>query len=349
MPVEARQAFESVENFPVTGGRVIPAVKALAGGPPYPFPRYLGRPYRLALEKHLRADYDVAWFNFLPMVAPLRRLPPPTFPVVVDQHESETELWSGFLEGPWLHRVMARAMLPKYRRMERQLLPHTNAVACVSTEEGALLRSTGLPPDRILHVPNGVDTDFFRAKPDAARGRGIIFCAGMGTLRNAQAAEWFAEQVFSKVREAVPDAELWLVGSNPRPEVEALAKYGGVHVTGTVADVRPYYDRCRLAVAPHQVGGFSKIKVAEAMSMGLPVAGTRSGLKGTESPARDTLSADDPRALAMIVAALLIDPTRCQEIGTEARVSAETFLDWNVILDSVDQSLRTLAGVAKRK
>lgn len=73
-----------------------------------------------------------------------------------------------------------------------------------------------------------------------------------------------------RVLKACPDASLQLVGRDPRPEVQALAKLPGVTVTGYVDDVRPYLENATLFVAPLRFGTGIQNKVLEAMSMEVP-------------------------------------------------------------------------------
>ena len=64
-------------------------------------------------------------------------------------------------------------------------------------------------------------------------------------------------------RERHPGARFHVVGANPAPEVAALAALPGVHVTGRVADVRPYVAHAALAVA-HTFVSRSRLRRVEA-------------------------------------------------------------------------------------
>ena len=61
------------------------------------------------------------------------------------------------------------------------------------------------------------------------------------------------------------------LGATPRP---------GVECAGYVARLEDFYDRVDLVVAPMLMGSGLKMKVAEALSFGLPVVGTRIGFEG---------------------------------------------------------------------
>jgi glycosyltransferase involved in cell wall biosynthesis/2-polyprenyl-3-methyl-5-hydroxy-6-metoxy-1,4-benzoquinol methylase len=108
------------------------------------------------------------------------------------------------------------------------------------------------------------------------RGRGfdgrsddIVFIGGFLHKPNIDAVTHFARNVVPLVREQLPSARLVIVGSDPSPEVLALAGEG-VAVLGYVEDLKPVLDNCRLTVAPLRYGAGYKGKVAMSMAHGVP-------------------------------------------------------------------------------
>jgi hypothetical protein len=76
----------------------------------------------------------------------------------------------------------------------------------------------------------------------------------MDYLPCADAVLSFCQQVLPRIRQALSNVEMWIVGINPRPEVRQL-EGNGIHVTGVVDDVRPYYSRSTVCVVPLRAGG----------------------------------------------------------------------------------------------
>lgn len=158
----------------------------------------------------------------------------------------------------------------KLRRFEPKTLGRFDGIVITSeSERDALLElDAGLAIDV---VPNGVDIDYFRPSGTERTPRKIVFSGKMGYAPNAEAAAWFAEQVFPSVRNKWSDAEFVIVGNDPPESIRRLGSVEGVTVTGYVADLRPYLDSSAVAVAPMQVAVGVQNKVLEAMAMGLPV------------------------------------------------------------------------------
>ena len=155
--------------------------------------------------------------------------------------------------------------------------------------------------------------DSFATEPakNLADRRDIMFVAGFGHPPNGDAAAWLVERVMPLVWQHVPRVHLYLVGSNPSPQVQALVG-PQITVTGFVTDdeLARRYGQARVAVAPLRYGGGVKGKVVEAMRFGLPIVTTSVGVQGLAAARHAVAVADDPLPFAEAVVALLVDDQR---------------------------------------
>jgi glycosyltransferase involved in cell wall biosynthesis len=169
----------------------------------------------------------------------------------------------------------------------------------------------------VSDVPTGVDTDFFRPKEYTERTNNIVFTGSMDWLPNEDAIRWFVDVIFPLIRYKVPDAVLTVVGRNPAASLQELASAdSGVVVTGRVPDVRPYMNKASVYVVPIRIGGGTRLKVYEAMAMGLPIVSTTIGAEGLSvKDGENILLRDDPEAFAKAVVHLLADAKAASAIG----------------------------------
>ena len=70
------------------------------------------------------------------------------------------------------------------------------------------------------------------------------------------------------------------MGSNPAPEVQALAQNPKITVTGRVPAIAEYLHQATLAVIAMRTGFGMKFKTLEAMAAGVPVVASDRGLEG---------------------------------------------------------------------
>jgi len=149
---------------------------------------------------------------------------------------------------------------------------------------------------------------------------GILFVAGFGHQPNVDGARWFMTEILPLVRKANPRASLALVGSNPTDEMRKWAETQ-VHIAGFVSDseLRRWYQRSRIAVAPLRFGAGMKGKVVEAMANGLPIVTTTTGRQGL-GDAKEFLPAfDEPSEFAAEILNLLDNDVLWLERATRAR------------------------------
>ncbi len=119
--------------------------------------------------------------------------------------------------------------------------------------------------------------------------------------------------------------------------MQALAAIDGVHVTGRVADVRPYLAHAVAGVAPMRIARGIQNKVMEAMSMAKPVIVTSDALEGIDAtPGTDVILANDPAAFAQAAIRLAQNPTEAQAIGATARKLVVENFSWESRLAGFD-------------
>lgn len=247
--------------------------------------------------------------------------------VVIDFVDVDSDKWRQYAQG---HRFPMSLL---YRREADRLLAFERAAALraaaavfVSEDEAALFRT--LAPEaaaRTHAIDNGVDVEYFspgRDYPDPYRdgGRHLVFTGAMDYWANVDAVVWFADAVFPRVRERLPDARFTIVGARPAPRVVRLGERPGITVTGAVRDVRPYLAYATAAVAPLRIARGVQNKVLEAMAMGLPVIATPQALDGLRTcPGLEWRVSEDPERLAAMAVDLLDGPDEALRLGEAGR------------------------------
>lgn len=257
--------------------------------------------------------------------------------VVCDWHNVESELMSRYRrhEGAVARRLYAAQTVPKIRAAERALLRRAEAHLAVSERDRrALLESE--PRARVMVVENGVDVEFFSELDRAGRGEGgrgrfrVLFVGAMDYHANVEAAERFAREVWPAVR-GRPGLVLTIVGRSPTASVRALAEIPGVEVTGTVADVRPFYREALVQVVPLRIGGGTRLKILESMAAGVPVVTTALGAEGLRARAgEDYLLAESPEDFRDCIGRLAEDEGRVRRLRESARGLVRRHYDWSV-------------------
>jgi sugar transferase (PEP-CTERM/EpsH1 system associated) len=191
-------------------------------------------------------------------------------------------------------------------------------------------------------IPNGVDIQNYQPLPAENASPTLLFIGHMGYPPCVDAVLYFCREIFPRIRQTMSAAELWIVGRDPRPEVLEL-NGNGVHVTGRVEDVVPYYRQSAVCVVPLRAGGGTRLKILEAMALGRPVVSTTIGCEGLDVvDGEHLLIADNPAQFAEKTVRLLTERQLYQHIATEGRKLVVTKYDWNIIADRIMQTYTEL-------
>ncbi|MEM4202673.1 MAG: glycosyltransferase [Candidatus Methanomethylicaceae archaeon] len=331
------------------------ALRALFSHKTYGLAKFESVELRKRIADTLCEPYDVVWVHFMESLAYLPDFslhPKPL--VILDQHNADELFWANYARSglPWV-RFFAWQNIWKLRWFQRQVLRIVDVVLSVSEEDAAFTRMClPNPSTQVWVVPNGVDTEYFQPQSNKERQNRIIFCGAMDIFMNIDAVVWFARNVFPKVREAVPDAEFWIVGRDPTPDVRALGAIPGVYVTGRVEDVRPYYAKAKVAIAPFRYGGGTKLKILEAMASGVPVVATPIGCQGIKAVSgRHLFIAERGEVFTNWVITLLREGALRERVAVEARRLVEQEYSWQGILrepiSRLEQLVNMQSGSAK--
>jgi glycosyltransferase involved in cell wall biosynthesis len=257
--------------------------------------------------------------------------------VVLFQHNVEAMIWQRHVSVPQ-HPLRRAYITEQWRRMlcfERAECRRFASVVAVSDVDAEVFRCEyGVAS--VTTVATGVDLEYFSTRGSLGRDpREIVFVGSMDWMPNEDGIRWFLGDVLPLLRASLPDARLTIVGRSPSIALrQHAAAVGGVEVTGTVPDVRPYLARAAASVVPLRVGGGTRLKIYEAMAMGTPVVSTTIGAEGLPlEPGRNIAIADEPQTLARALAEMLTDPARAGAMANAALDYIRAHCGWDAVAD----------------
>ena len=295
--------------------------------------------------------YDVVWVHILSSVRFLEgwweKLDPKPL-LVLDQHNLYSTFWESFIQRSTnpLIRLFGMVERNKSQTLQSRWFPRFDLIAAVSQQDLEDSRTYQPEGEADLHLtPNGVDLDYFspRREKKTSTKPGVIFTGSMDATMNQQAVFWFRNQVWGTIKNQLPDCQFMIVGRNPTLSVSQLTREEDIMVTGTVPDVREYFDRADAAVIPIHLGGGTKLKILEALAMEVPVVSTTAGARGVAvQNGVHCWLADAPDQFAARVIEVLREPRRAREIAKAGRQLVEERYSWRSILSSLETALKLM-------
>lgn len=228
-----------------------------------------------------------------------------------------------------LRRIALRDEVRRIRRAERQICQTADLVLTTTREDQAALLAVSEEAFAGAIVPIGVPVP--AVPPNRGTAPLLLHIGTMFYPPNADAVRWFATEVFDRVRAAVPDARFVVVGARPPADIAALHDPArGIEIRGYVDDIGPLLTEAVATVVPTRVGSGMRVKILEAMAVGLPVVTTTVGAEGIAVVSeRHLLIADEPEAFADAAVRLLTDTGLRAQLRANAHALALERYDWH--------------------
>jgi sugar transferase (PEP-CTERM/EpsH1 system associated) len=244
-------------------------------------------------------------------------------------------------------------LLLKYEKRINQNFDHS---VFVSQKEADLFSFLCPGARNLMVIPNGVDCEYFSPdKASTTRQFGthdmklatnniqytLLFNGAMNYYANVDGIRWFCGEIFPMIKKEYPNLQLYIVGSDPHPKVQALGAREGVRVTGFVDDIRPFYHIADLCVIPLRLARGVQNKVLEAMAMGKAVICTRNAIEGIQAvPGQHCVVEDTPVGFSEAVLRFLGNQNGRKRLGARARELVKKNYDWSNHMKRFDSFLQ---------
>lgn len=240
-------------------------------------------------------------------------------------------------------------LLPEREKVIQKSFSRANKVITISHFAKKKLVEIGIPEDKIVVIPNGVDIgkfnprlDFFpiRKKHNLENKKIILTVARLGEHKGHANVIRALPRVLEKVSEAI-----YLVVGSGKEEgrlkglVKELGLEDRVVFTGEVKEeeIPLYYMACDVFIMSSDIEGFG-IVFLEANACGKPVIGGRSGgIPDAIIDGKTGLLVDpfDVNQIADALVKLLTNPGLAQKLGKKGREKVEKELNWQEMAKKV--------------
>lgn len=257
-------------------------------------------------------------------------------PLGLRLHNIEHKIWERYADSlpknnpkNWYIRHQANLL----RNDEKYLLPQADI--CFPITEVDKRDAIQIAPNgNYVTASAGVYPDEWQIDTSIKRNpHEIVIATVYSWVHNVDGVLWFIENVFPRLKEVYPDVTLTLIGKNPPSDLQKYADWG-VNIIGYVPKVQPYLNKAALYIAPLFVGSGIRIKILEAMAIGLPVVAT--------SIASEGIYGNDEKGLFIrngveqwtdTIVSLLKEPENTEHLRAKAQSFIRENYSWNKNID----------------
>lgn len=261
-------------------------------------------------------------------------------PLILQAHNVDSLIWQrtfDMAKGAFKRWYVWRQW-QKFKRHEADAFRRVHRVVFVS-ESDAALACEWFGIDNGDIVENGVEVAAYDAVNPSAGSRTILFLGSLDWRPNRDAVERLLRDIFPRVRSAVADAALVIVGRKPPPALTTWVRTSpGVQLHADVPDVRPYLAASGVMAVPLRIGGGSRLKILEALACGLPVVSTTVGAEGLRlRPGVEYTCADSDEELAEALIAALRRPVEAFAQAACGKQTVVRHYDWSLLAAKLER------------
>jgi len=202
------------------------------------------------------------------------------------------------------------------------------------------------PGKKFIELPNGVDIDFFLRRSQVPSNKDIYYVGSFKYFPNVDAVHYFIGEIFPIIIRQIPKVRFFILGGNPPEEIKRYDDGKKVFVLGYQEDIRTITSQCRVSVVPLQLGSGTRLKITEAMSMGIPVVSTGKGAEGLNvEDGKNIFIANSPELFAKRTLQLLQDYQIANVISKNSRALMEKQYSWermcNQLVEHINKTRRS--------
>jgi len=204
-------------------------------------------------------------------------------------------------------------------------------ITVVSEKEQRIVAKVVNQSIEVKVVPNTIDLDanFAYSGTKKTLFPSLIFNGALSFYVNHDAMKYFTQDIFPIVQETIPDVKLFITGGLSEVDLSGFPKNEQIVFTGYLEDIRKAVAESWACVVPIQLGGGTRLKILESLSLRTPVISTTKGAEGLDlTPGKDYLVGDSSDEFAKQIIRLLQDEDLRSRMSESGYASIKENYDW---------------------
>jgi glycosyltransferase involved in cell wall biosynthesis len=292
-PLELQDSIYPEAHFIDTRIRPWKLFKSLFNKRSYHADRFINDEFAEKIKQciqHQKFDYVVVESAFLLSYVDLIRKYSDA-KIILRAHNVEYRIWRQHAkhEKTLIKRVIYKKLAEDLKRFELNFINQVDGVFCISEQDREFFRrraiqtlTTVIPVYMDVHdeyIVNYENNDFH-------------FVGSMGWKPNADAVRWIVQYIAPRLDRILPEAKIHIAGSSMPKSMRDL-KTKNVVFHGKVSNMLEFMSTHGTLIVPLKSGSGVRIKILEALSIGVPIISTEKGREGIDlTPKKNVLSAN---------------------------------------------------------
>lgn len=336
-PKELREIIEVEDVFINTDTKVWDAIKAFVKKESYNVVRYKSKDVEDKLIEILQEnifELIVIESTFLLLYVDLFRKYSDA-KIILRSHNVEYRIWkqSSKKEKSFLKKYYFAKLSLQLKKFELEHLNKVDGVFCISEQDKEFFRRRGVKT-RMEVIPV-----FMEVKDDYEvdyECNDFFYVGSMNWKPNIEAVKWIVSAIVPKYKKINSEVKFHIAGSNMSKQMKS---WGNKNVIfhGRVDDVFEFMSKHGTLIVPLKTGSGIRIKILEALSIGVPIISTDKGKEGINMiPKKEFLSANMTEEIVLQMRNCIDKPEVKKSLGENGKL----FIQENYSKAIVSQKIR---------
>lgn len=302
---------------------------------------YAGVNYSINLKTTVKSLLSVESFDLIHVMCSymIENIPQSlNIPLVIEEPNLESvalRQHSSLIKFPLLRWPYLREAT-QLKNIELKAMKWASRYICVSNDD--LQAAKGwVGGDNLRVVPNGVDTKFYSFNSgQKASYPLLVFLANFNYYPNVDAVGFFIRHILPKIRQKIPKICLRILGYHADKKLVRFLNVKGVEIRGYKSDIRSDLTEGWIFVCPLRSGSGSRIKILEAMALGIPIVSTSIGCAGLPVENGVNIEIAEIHNIAESIVELVNKPNYMNFLAINARKLVEFQMTWDKSASSLE-------------
>lgn len=227
-------------------------------------------------------SFDLALFEYWHAASAVEIFKRRGIPCALDMHDVLWQTYKRQLGHGVLPSSLKSWQLERYRQREEQAWQLFDAIIAINHSELQHVAQCVPPSVKMFHAGMGVDLKLWPYSWQPQNPPRVAYYGGLGNPHNQADARKVHNELMPAIWQRFPNAELWLIGSNPPEDLRALTADARVKVTGFVEQVQPILSTMTAILCPFSGTFGFRSRLIETMALGVPVVASPDAVYGME-------------------------------------------------------------------
>lgn len=254
--------------------------------------------------------------------------------LVLRAHNVEHTIWRRHIanESFGLKKAYLKIQNQRLREFELNVIKKVDAIVPITDRDKNEFISLGFKKP-VFTCITGVDMlDYLSNDVISFKEKTVFYFGSMDWLPNQEAANWFLNNCWDKILQAVPEAKYIIAGKGMPLEFFHITK-PNVIIIESIESSKYFYQQHDVMVVPLWSGSGLRIKIIEGMAHGKPIISTGIGAEGIPfTHGKNILIADTAENFSKAVIQVLTDNSLHSQLKENAKELAMKKFDNNKVI-----------------